>query len=66
MRPVFVGPHCSSEQERLTISQLPRLAKAAVKERHKMTEVIVFDENPMLLSRRKLCRENPMSARGMK
>jgi hypothetical protein len=29
-------------------------------------EVIKLDEGLMLLSREKLCRENPMSARGMK
>lgn len=63
---MFVGPHGSSELERLTISQLSRLANAVVEERHKPTRVIVFDEITMLLPGGKLCRENPISARGAK
>jgi hypothetical protein len=45
---------------------LPRLAKAALEEKHKLIEVIELDESAMLLSRGKLCRANPMSARGVK
>jgi hypothetical protein len=43
-----------------------RLAKAFVRERRKLIEGIIFDESMMLLSRGKLCRVNPMSARGAK
>jgi hypothetical protein len=35
-------------------------------ERHTYLEEIAFDENTVLLSRGKLWRVNPMSARGMK
>jgi hypothetical protein len=65
-RSVLVGPHGSSELQRLTISQLFWLAITGVKERRKLTRVIVFDESAMLQPGGKLCRGNPMSARGAK
>jgi hypothetical protein len=45
---------------------LLRLANAVMGERHELTEGIALDESAMLLSRGKLCRVNPMSARGAK
>jgi hypothetical protein len=43
-----------------------RLAKAVMEESPGLIKGIIFDESMMLLSRGKLCRENPMSARGAK
>jgi hypothetical protein len=37
-----------------------------MKERLRLIKGIIFDEDMMLLSRGKLCRDNPMSARGAK
>ena len=62
---VFVGESLSSDKPILTI-HYTNMPAVASEETYTKDEVIKLDEGLMLLSREKLCRENPMSARGMK